>query len=236
MPRPAVVFDFDGTLALGSGPLDAYAAGLAEVASADVVAACREAVMRFDAGGTAFRDAYHAVQATAMSHGVTDDQLSIAYLASRELLATEAAPIHPPHGLAAFMTELAETATCVLATNAPATGIEHALATLGVREALVEVHCAVGKPAGLEPIVAAHVNAGPTLCVGDRWDNDLAPGHRAGAATALVGVSEPAEHAPTMRGATLTDLYNDILRWAAQAAALTTPAPIGAGHLPERHP
>lgn len=234
MTRPTVVFDFDGTLALGRGPLDAYAKALAEHAAQVVVDDCLAAITAFDAGGTDFNDAYHAVHTTALRHGVTEEQLSLAYLASRELVATDDAPILAPQDLPAFMTELAETAACVLATNAPATGIEHALTFLGVREQITEVHCSVGKPAGLEPIVAAHTAVGAVLCVGDRWDNDLEPGHRAGAATALVGVSAPVAATPTMRGATLTDLYDDILRWAAQAPVTQTPAPIGAGPHPER--
>ncbi|WP_420115070.1 HAD family hydrolase [Pseudactinotalea sp.] len=234
MPRPTVVFDFDGTLALGRGPLDAYARALAEHGGETVVADCLAAVGAFDAGETNFDDAYDAVASTARSHGVTEQQLSLAYLASRELVATDAAPIHAPAGLPEFMTELAEHAICVLATNAPATGIEHALTVLGVRHQLTEVDCSVGKPAGLKPIVARHLATGHVLCVGDRWDNDLEPGHVAGAAIALVGVTDPGEHTPTMRGASLVDLYDDILRWAASDPG-STPAPLGAGTRSERH-
>src|SRR5699024_7897369 len=125
----------------------------------------------------------------ALSHGVTDEQLSAAYLRSRELLATEAAPIHPPAGLDEFLKRLRADAACVLATNAPAIGVDRALAALGIADLIDEVHTDVGKPAGLDLIITTHLASGPTLAVGDIWENDLAPAARLGAATALVGVS-----------------------------------------------
>lgn len=232
MQRRTVVFDFDGTLALGRGPLDAYAASLGPLVGEDVVTACQAAIGLFDAGGTAFKDAYDAVRVAALEHGATDDQLSAAYLHSRELLATGAAPIHAPDGLVDFMAELARSAVCVLATNAPEVGIDRALSVLGVTDALAGVHCAVGKPAGLGPIIAAHLTHGPTLAVGDIWENDLAPAQLLGADTALVGVTDPAGTV-TMRGATLTDLYDDILAWATRPRT-PTPVPLSTGHAPGR--
>lgn len=233
MQRCTVVFDFDGTLALGRGPLDAYAACLGELTGNDVVTASQAAVERFDAGDTTFLDAYDAVRVTALSYGVSDAQLSAAYLRSRELLATDAAPIHPPTGLGDFMAQLCRSATCVLATNAPALGIPRALTVLGITEAVTEVHCDVGKPSGLEPIIATHIAEGPTLAVGDIWDNDLAPAHRLGASTALVGVGHSGGQ-PTMRGPTLTELYDDILHWATQAT-VPNPVPTGTARHTERH-
>ncbi|HLS64358.1 MAG TPA: HAD family hydrolase [Ruania sp.] len=221
--RPTVVFDFDGTVALGRGPLEAYATCLGELTDGEMLTACRTAVERFDAGETNYRDGYDAIQTTARGRGATDDQLSTAYLRSRQLLATDAAEIHPPAGLAEFMTELTTHASCVLATNAPDLGIDRALTVLSLTESLTAVHCSVGKPAGLEPIIATALADGPTLAVGDIWENDLAPAQRLGADTALVGVSQPSG-TPTLRGTTLTDLYDDILSWASRAAT----APAGA--------
>lgn len=223
MQRRTVVFDFDGTLALGRGPLDAYAIGLHDFASAAVVTACQAAVQQFDAGETNFYDAYDAVRMTALDHGISDDQLSGAYLRSREQLATANAPIYPPDGLGQFMADLARSATCVVATNAPDIGIDRSLTVLGIADSVSEVHCSLGKPAGLEPIIAAHLADGPTLAVGDIWANDLGPAHELGADTALVGVSHP-DTPPTMRGATLTDLFHDILHWATQAIPTQVPA------------
>ena len=219
--RPTVVFDFDGTVALGRGPLEAYATCLGELTDGEMLTSCRTAVERFDAGQTSYRDGYDAIQTTARGRGATDEQLSTAYLRSRQLLATDAAPIHPPAGLAEFVNELTTRATCVLATNAPDLGIDRALSALGLAGALTAVHCSVGKPDGLEPIIAAALADGPTLAVGDIWENDLAPAQRLGADTALVGVGQPAG-TPTLRGATLTDLYDDIHAWASRP--VTVPA------------
>lgn len=216
--RRMVVFDFDGTIALGRGPIDAYATCLGELTDGEMATDCRDAVARFDGGGSPFHDAYDAIRVTALDRGVTGEQLSAAYLRSRELLATEAAPIHPPVGLSAFVRELSTYAGCVLATNAPDLGIDRALTVLGLTGSLTAMHCSVGKPAGLEPIIAAAQAEGPTLAVGDIWDNDLAPAQALGAATALVGVGAPGG-TPTMRGVTLTDLYDDILAWASRPAA-----------------
>ncbi len=227
--RPTVVFDFDGTVALGRGPLEAYATCLGELTDGEMLTSCRTAVERFDAGQTHYRDGYDAIQTTARGRGATDDQLSAAYLRSRELLATDAAPIQPPAGLADFIGELATRASCVLATNAPDLGIDRALTVLGLSGSLAAVHCSVGKPAGLEPIIAAALADGPTLAVGDIWENDLAPAQRLGADTALVGVGRPGG-TPTLRGATLTDLYDDILAWA------TRPATVPAGAHPAERP
>lgn len=231
MQRRTVVFDFDGTLALGRGPLNAYATCLGELAGPEVIAACRKAIESFDTGRTAYRDAYDAVRVSALALGVTEEQLSVAYLRSRDLLATEAAPIHPPTGLDEFLVRLSRLATCVLATNAPDIGVERSLERLGVSESIAEVHTSVGKPTGLTPIIASHIAKGPTLAVGDIWENDLAPAAHLGAETALVGVTV-AGH-PTMRGATLTDLYQDILRWAAQTWEPEA-EPAATGHSSER--
>lgn len=222
-----VIFDFDGTLALGRGPLYAYADCLGELTGPGVGQACRDAVDRFDAGGSGYLDAYDAVRIVGLEHGATEQQLSRAYMASRERLATDAAPIRAPAGLRDFFSRLTRIATCVVATNAPDVGIQRSLGYLGLESGVDEVHCSVGKPAGLEPIVAAHLAAGPTLSVGDIWSNDLAPAHRQGASTAFVGAGEP-EGDPTMRGLTLTDLYEDILNWASQASqAAVLPAHLG---------
>jgi phosphoglycolate phosphatase-like HAD superfamily hydrolase len=209
----SVVFDFDGTIALGRGPLDAYARCVGELAGSAVAEACVEAVRQFNTGTSAHLDAYAAVRSAAMEHGVGDALLSRAYLRSRELLATDEAPIRPPAGLEPFMTELSGIARCVVATNAPLIGLDRALEVLGIAGLVTEVHAAVGKPAGLDAIIAALLTSGPTLAIGDIWDNDLAPAQRLGADTAFVGVGRVLGQ-PTMRGANLTDLYDDILGWA----------------------
>lgn len=216
----SVVFDFDGTIALGRGPLDAYARCVGELAGVAVADACVEAVREFSTGQSPHADAYAAIRAAALDHGVDDVLLSRAYLRSRELLATDDAPIHAPAGLDEFMTGLAETARLVVATNAPAIGLDRALVILGVADVVTAVHASVGKPAGLDAVVAPLVAEGPTLAVGDIWDNDLAPAQRLGADTALVGIGRT-DGRPTMRAEHLTDLYDPILGWATHKVGAT---------------
>lgn len=212
--RSTVVLDFDGTLALGRGPLLAYIDALAaEPGGERAGRACRDAVAEFEAGGSPHRDAYDAVRTGALAHGLTRAELGRAYLASRELLGTPAAPVSAPEGLAPFLTELTTLAHCVLATNAPPTGVERALRALGIDAVLTERHHDVGKPAGLSPIISRHLTHGSVLAVGDIWEFDLAPAAELGANTALVGVREVPAARPTLRGETLTDLYDPIRAW-----------------------
>lgn len=220
--RPTVIFDFDGTIALGRGPLEAYVNALRNCAGDDTAQAALAAVVTFDEGMTTFRDAYHAVRETAIARGITDDTLNAAYRASREVLATEAAPIHAPDGLADFLTELSTSAHCVLATNAPATGIDRALRVLGADSAITEQHHDVGKPAGLTPILRTHLAHGPVMSVGDIWENDLAPAAALNAETALVGVGASPQAHPTLRGTDLTELFDDLLTWATENASALT--------------
>lgn len=226
--RPTLVLDFDGTLALGRGPLQAYvgalAAQLEDPARRDrVSSACLAAVAAFDAGTASHRDAYDAVRTAALAEGVADDQLGRAYLASRALLGTPEAPVLAPDGLAAFLAEISLSATCVLATNAPEIGVDRALRSLGIAETLTDRHHDLGKPSGLEPLVSGLLSHGPVLAVGDIWEFDLAPAHRLGADTALVGVRETPEARPTMRGASLSALVDPIRDWVS-AQRLRTPA------------
>ena len=214
---PTVIFDFDGTLALGSGPIDAYAASLAEVAGidgvADAVAASRA---RFAEGDPTIRDEYHAVRVAADSLGLDEDTLGRGYRLSRTLLATDRGPIDPVPGLGEFMDRLASVATLVLVTNAPDTRLEEALDFLGVVDVFADVVHSARKPVGIEATVREALTRGAVLSVGDMYVNDLAPAAALGADTALVGVTASAPPGPvTMAGASIVDLYVDIEQWAA---------------------
>ena len=225
--RPTVVFDFDGTLALGSGPLEAYLGTLAGLTGSDAVTrACREALEHFETGASPHRDAYDAVRTAALAGGVTDADLSRAYLASREQLGTEAGAVGSPAGLVEFLTGLREHATLVLATNAPDIGVGRALSSLGIAALIDERHHNVGKPAGLAPIIAEHLQHGPVLSDGDIWEFDLEPAERLGADTALVGVRDIPAARPTFRGATLTDLYDDISAWTLRPRPQSPASPV----------
>lgn len=235
MRLPTVVFDFDGTLALGRGPVLAYARHVAAATGdEEFVPAALAALDRLDAGEAGYLDGYDAVRHVAGARDVPSAVLQQAYQASRRDLGMPAAPVTGPPGLGDFLADLAPLARLALATNAPATGVDRVLAAIGAAEHLTDQHFAIGKPAGLASIVARYLDDGPVLSVGDIWAYDLAAADELGAATALVGPSAGrSDVRPTLRGAGLADLYGDIQTWAAHAAPGPS-APAGVDPLPRK--
>ncbi|WP_084077981.1 HAD family hydrolase [Demequina sp. NBRC 110057] len=220
--RPTVIFDFDGTLALGDGPVRAYARCVADAAGdSRIVDDFEDALVRIAAGSTAFRDGYHAVAASAASHGVDAATMDAAYLASRALLGTDEAPIEAPAGLGDFLDALAEHADRLLVTNAPDINLDLAIASLGAAGKFEGRVTSARKPVGIEAVVTDALTRGPVLSIGDIHEYDLAPAAALGADTALVG---PAAARPpatiTMAAVHLPDLYPAIQSWAAQSARL----------------
>ena len=218
-----IVLDFDGTIALGAGPLEAFASAVATACGdAPFTDRAMEAVSAFERGERDARDGYDVISSLAGEQGLSAEALESAYQSSRALLGTERAAITPPSGLAGFLTRIRPSARLVLATNAPGAGILPVLDRWNVADLFDDLHFTVGKPAGLYPILRAACAAGPVLSVGDIFEVDLAPAAERGAATALVGAT--AERSPervTMRARTIADLYGDIEAWAAGAASST---------------
>lgn len=213
----AIIFDFDGTLAIGHGPVLAYAREVAPLAGDRFIERVEAALREFDAGRSDYRDGYHIVAELAARDGVSAGTMNQAYLASRAELGTAEAPVDAPVDLMDILAELGEHAVLHVATNAPALGVEQVLESWGVREYIDHLHVEVGKPDGLYPIITQALNDGPVLAVGDIVAYDLQPAIDLGADTALVGAtSAHATAAVTMRGATLTDLRNALVRWACQ--------------------
>lgn len=219
---PTIVFDFDGTLALGAGPIVAYARVIAR-RSGDTAFLDRavSALAAFEAGDADhYRDGYDVVGSLAAEAGIDASVLNESYSASRAVLGSDDAPVTAPDGLAPFLDRVGRDAQILLATNAPSDSILPLLSSWGVAEAFDALHFTVGKPEGLRPILAHALEAGPVLAVGDIVDLDLVPAMELGADTALVGATASRASAPvTMRGATLSDLYSDIEAWAASAAS-----------------
>jgi FMN phosphatase YigB (HAD superfamily) len=217
---PTVIFDFDGTIARGSGPVVAYAKALAErAANPDLLVESLRAIDAFESGSLNARDGYGAVASAATSHGVTAADMNAAYLWSRELLGSELAPVDLPADLAPFLQRLGAIADVWLATNAPATGVTQLLGAAGLQHGFARMFFDVGKPDGLVPILAEALTRGPVLSVGDVYDYDLAPAARLGAATALVGAhSSRNRFEVTMRASRLVTLFPAIEDWAATAA------------------
>lgn len=213
--HPTIVFDFDGTLALGRGPLSAFAREVAVRANDEtLVTRCEAALEAFEAGASDARDGYDAVTRVALDAGVERDVLEAAYMSSRGKLGTPDAPIMPPTGLADFLAQIGGGAHLALATNAPGDGVEAILAEWGVADSFDALHFSVGKPAGLIPVLKDALTRGPVLSVGDIVELDLTPAADLGADTALVGATAATSPASvTMRGETLVDLYDDIVAW-----------------------
>ncbi len=236
MPLATVVFDFDGTIALGDGPVLAYARHAASLAAdPELFEEVLSALAGLANHRSPYRDAYDAVAQVALARGLDEGRLQEAYDASRLELGSASAPLEAPPGLASFLAQLSGLARLALATNAPVTGLDGALTSLGAADYLTHRHCSLGKPAGLVPVLSGYLAEGPVLSVGDIWDYDLAPAAELGASTALVGVtaSSTTQH-PTMRGATLADLYGEITSWAATAVPGPV-VPLGTAQQMERH-
>lgn len=235
--RPSIVFDFDGTLAVGHGPVRAYARIAAESAAEGYAERVEAELARYDAGESAYRDGYDIVGSLAADDGVAPEVLEAAYQRSRDALGTPLAPVETADGLDALLTGLGRHARLVLATNAPETGIDRVLRAWGVRDRFDELCFTVGKPAGLTALVARLLEDGPVLAIGDIAEFDLVPALALGADTALVGATAAgAQHAQlpvTMRGCSLAALRTEIETWAATAAS-SSPAPLGTGTGTER--
>lgn len=219
--RPTIVFDFDGTIALGNGPITAFAREIGRAAGDPTFAARAERELElFEAGASDYRDGYDAVTSTAVADGLTAEVTEAAYAASRAQLATGAVTVTPPAGLADFLGGLQPLADLVLATNAPGEGVLATLEEWGVADAFDATHFTVGKPAGLERVLRDALTRGPVLSIGDIHEFDLAPAAALGADTALVGATAARSTTEvTLRGATLADLYDAIRAWADAAAS-----------------
>lgn len=219
--RSILLFDFDGTIALGDGPVLAYAQQVsAELGDPDgFVDGIRTAIA---AGDAAALDGYDAVRRSAEVAGADAAQLSRAYLASRAQLGTAEAPIVAPDGLAAFLTDV--DAERILVTNAPDIRLTEALEALGLAGLFDRIVTSARKPGGLESVLSELPTDARVLSIGDIWRNDLAPAHALGHATALVGEFAASDATPTFRAATLTELLPQIQGWLDASDNLTTSA------------
>lgn len=220
-----LLLDFDGTVAVGHGPVRAYArAAVAQLPAVDQRAVLRQVdagLAAFDGDGSgpggAPLDGYDLVRMLAEEHGVGPHALSAAYLASRHALATDQAPISAPPGLADLLAELRTDTTVVLATNAPDIRIREALRVLGLGGLIDRVAPDATKPGGMDLLLDSLrvAPAGPVrvLSIGDVWANDLAPVAARGHATALISRCPPPEARPLYVGPDMPSLYPVLRDW-----------------------
>jgi len=219
-----IIFDFDGTVIVGNGPVLAYAREMARFAPEGFLARAEVEIASFEAGDAGrYRDGYDVVGVLGAEAGVPAEERQLAYLSSRELLGS-VGPADPAPGLADILRRIPETTRVILATNAPEAGVEGALASWGILDHFDELIYDTGKPAGLGPIIARALATGPVLSVGDIVVNDLAPATELGADTALVGATaETSPASVTMRATTLAELADQIVAWAHAAEFSTAP-------------
>ncbi|MBE7953484.1 HAD family hydrolase [Microbacterium oxydans] len=205
-----LIFDFDGTIALGDGPVLAYAQQVAAGLGDDDTFLDDVRAVLAAADGDAL-DGYDAVRRVAEARGADARLLSNAYLASRAQLGTADAPITAPDGLAEFLSSV--DAERILVTNAPAIRIVDALETLGLRGLFDRIVTGAGKPRGLEAVLAELPADARVLSIGDIWHNDLAPAHARGHATALIGGFSDPDATPTFRAAEFSTLVPQLEAW-----------------------
>ncbi|MEJ5997145.1 HAD family hydrolase [Corynebacterium sp. H130] len=185
-PSPgAIIFDFDGTVSLGHGPVLAYAEAIAQNADIPEFLPAINRLFQLDEvhiDDYFPRDGYDAVQSLARYYGVTDSQLEQAYQKSRTQL--ESTEIHGVPSLIEFLRDTSW--TTVLASNSPTTGIAAALEKLGLNHSFDHVINSVGKPMGLDAVLDQFASGTDVIGVGDIWDFDLAPIHARGGTTVLM--------------------------------------------------
>ncbi|WP_238579753.1 HAD family hydrolase [Agreia bicolorata] len=217
-----LLFDFDGTLSLGVGPVVAYARAAAQQLPVDEAHAFVETVVATldehpsgRAPGTSAIDGYDLVRLMSADHGIRPETLGEAYLASRAHLGSPLAPVVAPDDLAEFLSEARQHANLVVATNAPDIRISEALEVLGLAGLFDAVYTSLGKPNGMAAVLDDWLPRGQVLSIGDVWINDLAPAHARGALTALVGSTsdETPDVTPTFSAHHLHDLYPAITEW-----------------------
>ncbi len=223
-----LLFDFDGTISLGDGPVARYAECVAQSLSSGARSSFLHAVEEQKIGcvnSSAMRprDDYDAIRLAAALFSIPAEALSQAYLQSRLDLAGALAPIEAVPGLANFLRGVRSEAFLVLATNAPATRISDALDTLDLHDAFDDVITSVGKPVGLGRVLERLRTASldrslRLLSIGDVWVNDLQPAFLQGFQTALIGSTAPPGATPTYQAERLDELFPVITAWLSHEA------------------
>lgn len=233
-----LLFDFDGTISLGDGPVIRYAECVADSLPEDqrplfLAGVAAQSTSRSGTAAGSPIDGYDAVRRTATRFSIADDALGRAYRDSRRDLAGPRAPIEAVPGLAEFLREMRVQALLVLATNSPETRIPEALQALGLDDTFDDVITSVGKPAGLDSVLEKLRAGAPArslrlLSIGDVWVNDLEPAHLGGFQSALIGSQAPLDATPTFRAERLDELFPVIAAWLSAPTLRVDPAPVSA--------
>jgi len=217
-----LLFDYDGTVRLGSEHATHYARLVAShldavderaflAAHAAFVAGKPTTASTFDA-----YDADNAVRRLAGEYGVDEAIRHDAYVETRKRMAVGEFAIWAPKGFQEFIWSLPRGVEVALVTNAPAAGLEDTLERLGLDGLFDHVIGDAGKPEGLDSIIDELLEERPAeklLSIGDIPRNDLAPAADRGCATAYIDHYGRPWPRATASAASLEELYPFIHRW-----------------------
>jgi len=221
---PLVVLDFDGTVAVGDGPVLAYADAAFALLDATKAAAARTVLDGVLAGrDRRWPDPYVAV--AELCSGVPAADLQAAYVASRDRLAREDLGVCVPDGLLAALDRWAGRAERVLVTNSPAHGTLQVLERLDLRRRFDRVVVDAGKPRRLAELLLVLLEGRSPdllLSIGDHWPNDIAPALELGGHGGLIAPGPRADWPCDATAPTLTALLPYVDEWLAGARSPLT--------------
>lgn len=223
-----LLFDYDGTVRLGSEHAAHYARQVAAHLEPEDERAFLSAHAAFVAGkpttASTFDayDADNAVRRLAGEFGVAEAHRHDAYIETRRLMADGKFEIWAPKGLREFVWSLPRSVETALVTNAPHATLEPALERLELDGLFDHVIGDAGKPEGLDAIIDELLEERPPsalLSIGDIPRNDLVPAADRGCATAYIDHYGRPWPRATASGATLEELYPFIHRWVTEQTA-----------------
>ena len=226
-----LVLDFDGTICLGDGPVWAYADAITPYLDQRLARQVSDGLLAYLEGhatAATYADGYSAIAALAGPH-VPASALKAAYGSSRDALADGRLDIHAPDGLADLLDRIAPAVRIVVVTNAPSTGLDTALAKIGLTAHVDQVIPSAGKPAGSQQTFTGLLaGAAPAhlMSVGDIWVNDIEPALAIGAATAFVDRSGRDDRPAHAKATDITELYAAIEKWSSDPVSFLEANPI----------
>lgn len=220
-----VVFDFDGTLCLGDGPVRSYARhAYANLAPKPRYEAEKVLDDYLDDSLPAqtlntygWQDGYDVVAYFCRDH-MAPSQLQNAYLASRTDLARGFTTSHIPSGMKDFLRKLgALGCRRILLSNSPIIGLRETLERFALTDDFDAIVPDASKPSQWPSHLQAFTKQSASehlLSIGDYWSNDIAPVLAAGYEAAYIhGCKSPGTHPrATYQAPELPDMYDDIIK------------------------